>query len=95
MNQIMKIVVMFNVFLLNSLGSLWAQQASEAETDMTNFSEKVINILKGPIVKVLGVVILVVGIASLLRGRHQIAITCFVGFTMVLFFPYLLSLLGH
>ena len=71
-----------------------AQSAQTPEQAATDFSNKAITILRGPIAKVLGVVILITGVASLLRGRHKLAISCALAFVLLLFMPMFLGQLG-
>jgi type IV secretory pathway VirB2 component (pilin) len=56
-----------------------------------DFSTKMLDIVKGPVLKLLAAVVLLVGIAGLLRGRHKLAISCGVAFILILFLPILLS----
>lgn len=88
MSFLFRLLVLANVFILDVIPDLWAD---DPEQTATEFSQKALTILKGPIAKLLGAVILLAGVASLLRGRHKIAISCAVAFVMLLFLPMLLD----
>ena len=67
---------------------VWAQQAStggEPMTVVTDYSTQMLTILKGPIAKILSAVVLLGGVGGLLRGRHKLAVSCAVGFVVLLF----------
>ena len=68
--------------------------AQTPEDVVNGFSTRMIEILKGPIVKILGALILLAGVASLLRGRHKLAISCGAAFIILLFLPFLLEQLA-
>jgi hypothetical protein len=80
-------------FILCTTLVLWSSQAiaQTPEDVVNNFSTRMIDILKGPVAKVLGAFILLAGVASLLRGRHKIAISCGLAFVVLLFLPILLQ----
>ena len=83
---------MLIVFILMFFaGNAWAQSASNPETVVTTFSDQMLTILKGPITKLLAALILLAGVGGLLRGRHQLAISCGVAFIILLFLPVLLE----
>ena len=56
-----------------------------------DFSEKVLSIVQGPILKVLAAVVLLVGIAGLLQGKQKLSICCGLAFLLLLFLPILLG----
>ena len=58
---------------------------------VTDFATQMIAILKGPIAKVLAALILLAGVAGLLRGRHKLALSCGAAFVILLFLPILLE----
>lgn len=61
---------------------------------VNEFSEQIVLLLKGPITKILGAIVLLGGVAGLLRGRHHIAIACGAAFIVLLFLPMLLGHVG-
>ena len=93
-NQINLILMM--VFIQSSRALAQSTTGGDTTGDplevSNQFSEKVISIVKGPVLKVLAAVVLLVGVASLLRGRHKLALSCGVAFVLILFLPILL---GH
>ena len=91
MNNLMRCLVMFNVFFLTLVSSVLADDPKAMVTD---YSTKMIEILQGPVSKLFGAIILLVGASALLRGRHAIAISCGLAFVMLLFLPILLQHLG-
>ncbi len=56
-----------------------------------DFSDKVLSIVQGPVIKILAAVVLLVGIASLLQGKHKTALCCGTAFLLLLFLPILLG----
>ena len=84
----MRYLIMWNVFFLTWVSEALAQTPEEV---VNSFSTRMIDILKGPIAKVLGAFILLMGVASLLRGRHKLAISCGLAFIVLLFLPILLQ----
>ncbi len=88
MSFLLRMFILLHVFMLSVVSSVLAD---DPEQTVTDFSQKTVLILKGPIAKLLGAVILLTGVASLLRGRHKLAISCAVAFVMLLFLPILLE----
>lgn len=84
-----------------SVINLWLLQASSAWAATSNtadpldaskeFSDKMMEIVQGPVLKILAAVVLLVGIAGLLRGRHRLAVSCALAFILILFLPILLG----
>jgi hypothetical protein len=56
-----------------------------------DFSVKMLAIVKGPVLKLLAAVVLLVGIGGLLRGQHKLAVSCGLAFLLILFLPILLG----
>ena len=83
------------VFILCFKSSqVWAaaKDSTDDPLDVSNdFSTKVLSIVQGPVLKVLAATVLLVGVAALLRGRHKLAISCGMGFLLLLFLPILLG----
>ncbi|MBI4309630.1 MAG: hypothetical protein HY591_04795 [Candidatus Omnitrophica bacterium] len=84
---------MRNLIMANGILLTWTSRvlAQAPEEVVNSFSTRMIDILKGPIAKVLGAVILLAGVASLLRGRHKLAVSCGLAFIVLLFLPILLQ----
>ncbi len=61
------------------------------EDVVAGFSTRMIDICKGPVAKILGTGILLVGVGALLRGRHRLAISCGLAFVVLLFLPILIE----
>lgn len=91
MNSLFRYVIVTCFLGFSWVTSAFAQSPEEA---VGGFSTRLIEIMKGPVAKLLGVVILLVGISSLLRGRHKIAISCAAAFLVLLFLPFLMEQLG-
>ena len=88
MGNLRRCLTMGSVFFLAWVSDVLAQTPEEV---VNNFSTRMIDILKGPIAKILGAFILLVGVAALLRGRHKLAISCGLAFIVLLFLPILLQ----
>ncbi len=88
MTSLLRKVLLFQIFIFCFMSKVMADDPLGVAND---FSTQSINILKGPIAKILGAVILLTGVASLLRGRHKLALSCAVAFIMLLFLPMLLT----
>ncbi len=72
-------------------GLALAQAQGDPMSVVSDFSTQAIAILKGPIAKILAALILLAGVGGLLRGRHQLAISCGAAFVILLFLPLLLE----
>src|SRR5258706_235095 len=81
------------MFFINSY--VWAQRSGSNTADpleaTNDFSEKVLSIVQGPLLKIMAAVVLMVGVAGLLRGKHKLAISCGAAFLLLLFLPILLG----
>ena len=75
-------------------GLALAQSQGDPMSAVSDFSTQMIDILKGPIAKILAAIILLAGVGGLLRGRHRLAISCGIAFTILLFLPMLLEKVG-
>jgi hypothetical protein len=71
--------------------SAWAQNTGDPMAVSDEFSKKTLEIIQGPLLKVLAAFVLLVGIAGLLRGRPRLAISCGIAFILILFLPILLG----
>ena len=68
--------------------------AGNPQEVMSDFSTQLVDIFKGPIAKILAALILMGGVAALLRGRHKLAVSCGLAFIILLFLPILLEQVG-
>ena len=68
--------------------------AQDVMTATNDFSSKMLDIFKGPLVKIVAGIVLFVGVGGLLRGRHQIAVSCGVAFILLLSLPIILKYFG-
>ena len=95
MGYLSRCLALCGVILGSWTSNVFAQIADGApETAVSGFSQRMVAMVNGPVAKLLGVVILLVGVASLLRGRHAVAMSCGVGFVVLLFLPFFLTQLG-
>ena len=76
------------LMLCISVSKVFADDPLEVSND---FSQQLLSIIQGPILKVLAAVVLLVGIASLLQGKQKIALSCGLAFLLLLFLPILLG----
>ncbi len=81
-------VIVVTYFILPNEG--WATPVDDVRT----FSLQAIEICQGPVAKILAAFVLLAGIASLLRGRYKIAVSCGIGFIFLLFLPILIAMVG-
>ena len=90
-NTINTALLLMIVYSSNVLAATSTQETGDPLEVSNAFSEKVLEIVKGPILKVLAAAVLLVGIAGLLRGRHKLAVSCGLAFLLLLFLPILLG----
>ena len=98
--KVFNTIVSTGLILLVRSSDVWAQfnglRGSGSTADplaaTNDFSNRMLDIVKGPVLKILAAVVLLVGVAGLLRGRHKLAISCGLAFLLLLFLPILL---GH
>ncbi len=58
---------------------------------VTDFATFIINILTGPVSKILGAILLIAGVIALLNGKQGVAIACGFGFMILMFIPKILE----
>ena len=58
---------------------------------VTDFATFIINILTGPVSKILGAILLIAGVIALLNGKQGVAIACGFGFMVLMFIPKILE----
>ena len=63
-------------------------QQQQVVSDFANF---IINILTGPVSKILGAMLLIGGVVALLNGKQGVAIACGFGFMILMFIPKILE----
>ena len=56
-----------------------------------DFATFIINILTGPVSKILGAILLIAGVIALLNGKQGVAIACGFGFMILMFIPKILE----
>lgn len=56
-----------------------------------DFATFIINILTGPVSKILGAILLIAGVMALLNGKQGVAIACGFGFMILMFIPKILE----
>lgn len=88
----------FAVFFLVLLGfSILAPlvyadiSTSQEQQVVSDFATFIINILTGPVSKILGAVLLIGGVIALLNGKQGVAIACGFGFMILMFIPKILE----
>jgi len=64
---------------------------SQEQQVVNDFATFIINILTGPVSKILGAILLIGGVAALLNGKHGIALACGFGFMILMFIPKILQ----
>ncbi len=63
----------------------------QEEKVVSDFADFIINILTGPVSKILGAVLLIAGVIALLNGKQGVAIACGFGFMILMFIPKILE----
>ena len=64
---------------------------SQEQQVVGDFATFIINILTGPVSKILGAVLLIGGVIALLNGKQGTAIACGFGFMILMFIPKILE----
>ncbi len=62
----------------------FAQQV-DPNAVVTENTTVALTILKGPVARIGGAIVLLVGVAALLRGRYQVSVSCAVAYAALLF----------
>ena len=70
------------------LAQINTSQEQQVVGDFANF---IINILTGPVSKILGALLLIGGVMALLNGKQGVAIACGFGFMILMFVPKILE----
>ena len=94
----MKAVKMISLALVGAMLSLWndlvfAQDATTtaATTAFNNQATWLLSMIEGPFSKILGIIILLIGIWQLVNQKICLAMGCFVGFLILVYLPNLIS----
>ena len=64
---------------------------SQHQQVVSDFATFIINILTGPVSKILGAMLLIGGVVALLNGKQGVAIACGFGFMILMFIPNILQ----
>ncbi|MDD4183073.1 MAG: hypothetical protein PHT53_04565 [Candidatus Omnitrophica bacterium] len=71
---------------------LYAEISTSQEQQVVgDFATFIINILTGPVSKILGAILLIAGVVALLNGKQGIALACGFGFMILMFIPKILE----
>ncbi|RJP29997.1 MAG: hypothetical protein C4533_00015 [Candidatus Omnitrophota bacterium] len=71
---------------------VFAQISTTQEQQVvSDFATFIINILTGPVSKILGAILLIGGVVALLNGKQGVAIACGFGFMILMFIPKILE----
>jgi len=71
---------------------LYAEVSTSQEQQVVgDFATFIINILTGPVSKILGTILLIAGVVALLNGKQGIALACGFGFMILMFIPKILE----
>jgi len=71
-----------------ALAQISMSQEQQVVGDFANF---IVNILTGPVSKILGALLLIGGVMALLNGKQGVAIACGFGFMILMFVPKILE----
>ena len=82
---VLGILTTFSPYILAQVDT---SQQQQVVSDFANF---IINILTGPVSKILGALLLIGGVVSLLNGKQGVAIACGFGFMILMFIPKILE----
>ncbi len=64
---------------------------SQQQQVVSDFATFIINILTGPVSKILGAMLSIGGVVALLNGKQGVAIACGFGFMILMFIPKILE----
>ncbi len=78
-------LTMFAPFIYAEISTSQEQQV------VGDFATFIINILTGPVSKILGAILLIAGVVALLNGKQGIALACGFGFMILMFIPKILE----
>ncbi len=68
-----------------------AVSTTDEQQVVSDFATFIINILTGPVSKILGAILLIGGVIALLNGKQGVAIACGFGFMILMFIPKILE----
>ena len=75
-DRLLKLILILIFVSIPGLALAQQQSTGDPLAVTSEFSTKMVDILKGPIAKILAALVLLAGIAGLLRGRHKLALSC-------------------
>jgi hypothetical protein len=81
----------FSILAVVSPYLLAQVDTSQQQQVVSDFANFIINILTGPVSKILGALLLIGGVVSLLNGKQGVAIACGFGFMILMFIPKILE----
>ena len=81
----------FSILAVASPYLLAQVDTSQQQQVVSDFANFIINILTGPVSKILGALLLIGGVVSLLNGKQGVAIACGFGFMILMFIPNILQ----
>ena len=93
-NTITRMMLMLFINASCALAQSTSGGIQDVGTATDNFSTTILAIFKGPLVKIVACVVLFAGVAGLLRGKHQVAVSCGVAFILLLCLPVILGYFG-
>lgn len=86
MLRLFSVLILSGIFLVGSCyGALAQQSTKDPVTIVEENANKGLDIIKGPIAKFGGAVVLLGGVAGLLRGHYQLAISCAAAYAALMF----------
>lgn len=90
--RILVVLCLISATLIMITPFIYAQISTSQEQQVIgDFATFIINILTGPISKILGAMLLIAGVLALLNGKQGLAIACGFGFMILMFIPKILE----
>lgn len=83
--------LVLGILMISSPYVLAQMDMSQERQVVGDFANFVINILTGPVSKILGAMLLIGGVIALLNGKQGVAIACGFGFMILMFIPKILE----
>ncbi len=92
--RVWKIIGCTGLMWLIKISDVLADNVQTLDGATNDFATKMLTMFKGPLVKVVAGIVLFVGVGGLLRGRHQVAVSCGIAFVLLLLLPVILQYFG-
>lgn len=92
--KIWNIIVYTGLIWIIKTSDIWAENVQDLDTASNDFSDKMLKMFKGPLVKIVAGIVLFMGVGGLIRGRHQVALSCGIAFVLLLLLPVILGYFG-